>query len=103
LWGAFSGGCRFDGQASDNTSLNEALPMLEAGTIDEETFRELEDNSMPGYGSCSMLGTANSMCCIAEAMGMSLPGSAVIPATQAERFQAAQATGRQIVSMVKKG
>jgi dihydroxy-acid dehydratase len=101
--GPSPGGCRFDGRASDNTSLNEALPMLEAGTIDEETFRELEDNSMPGYGSCSMLGTANSMCCIAEAMGMSLPGSAVIPATQAERFQAAQATGRQIVSMVKKG
>ncbi|MDT8379880.1 MAG: dihydroxy-acid dehydratase [Desulfotignum sp.] len=101
--GPSPGGCRFDGRASDNTSLNEALPMLEAGTIDEETFRELEDNSMPGCGSCSMLGTANSMCCIAEAMGMSLPGSAVIPASQARRFQAAQATGRQIVSMVKKG
>jgi dihydroxy-acid dehydratase len=101
--GPSQGGCFFDGRASDNTSLNEALPMLASGEIDGETYRELEDKSMPGCGSCSMLGTANSMCCIAEAMGMSLPGSAVIPAVHAERFQAAQATGRQIVWMIKEG
>jgi dihydroxy-acid dehydratase len=101
--GPMEGGCEFDGRAADGTSLTEALGMLQAGEIDEETFRRLEDCATPTCGSCAFLGTANSMCCAAEAMGMSLPGSATIPATYATRLRAAQASGRQIVELVNKG
>jgi dihydroxy-acid dehydratase len=95
------GGCEFDGRAADNTSLTEALGMLKARRIDEETYQQLEDCVAPTCGSCSFLGTANTMCCVAEAMGMSLPGSATIPATHAHRLRVAQESGRQIVELVR--
>jgi dihydroxy-acid dehydratase len=101
--GPMEGGCQFDGRASDITSLTEGLGMLKAGKIDEENYLNLENCAGPTCGSCSFLGTANTMCCVAEAMGLSLPGSATIPATYAERWRAAQASGRQIVELVKQG
>ncbi len=101
--GPAEGGCEFDGRAADGTTLAEALSLLQNGQIDEKTYLDLEDNAIPTCGSCSMLGTANSMCCIAEAVGMSLPGSATIPATHADRMRAAQSAGRRIVDMVREG
>jgi len=101
--GPMMGGCEFDGRASEITSLTEGLGMLRAGKIDEATYDNLEDCVAPGYGSCSFLGTANTMCCVAEALGLSLPGSATIPATHAARFRAAQESGRQIVKLVEHG
>ena len=101
--GPMEGGCEFDERAADGTSLTEGLGMLKAGKIDGEAYRRLEDCAMPTCGSCSFLGTANSMCCVAEAMGMSLPGTATIPATHAARLRTAQAAGRQIVALVKQG
>jgi dihydroxy-acid dehydratase len=101
--GPMEGGCQFDERAADGTSLTEGLGMLKAGRIDDQTYRRLEDCAMPTCGSCSFLGTANSMCCVAEAMGMCLPGTATIPATHASRLRAAQASGRQIVTLVEQG
>jgi dihydroxy-acid dehydratase len=101
--GPMEGGCEFDERAADGTSLTEGLGMLKAGKIDGEVYRRLEDCAMPTCGSCSFLGTANSMCCLAEAMGMSLPGTATIPATHAARLRTAQAAGRQIVALVEQG
>ncbi|MEE9365313.1 MAG: dihydroxy-acid dehydratase [Dehalococcoidales bacterium] len=101
--GPMIGGCEFDGRASDIGSLTEGLGMLKAGKIDEATYNNLEDCVAPGCGSCSFLGTANTMCCVAEALGLSLPGSATIPATYAARFRAAQESGRQIVKLVEHG
>ncbi len=101
--GPMEGGCTFDERAADTTSLTEGLGMLKAGTIDEETYRELEDCATPTCGSCAFLGTANTMCSVAEALGMSLPGSAAIPATYAARLRSAQAAGRRIVEMVGEG
>lgn len=101
--GPSEGGCRFDGRASDNSSISEALGMLEEGTIDRAAYEVLEDSSMPSCGSCSYLGTANSMSCVSEALGMSVTGSAVIPALHAERLRAAQETGQRIVKMVEDG
>jgi len=101
--GPMEGGCQFDERAADGTSLTEGLGMLKAGTIDEQTYRQLEECATPTCGSCSFLGTANSMCCVAEAMGMCLPGTATIPATHAARLRAAQASGRQIVELVRQG
>ena len=76
--------------------------MLKAGKLDEKSLRRLEDQVAPTCGSCSFLGTANTMCCVAEAMGMCLPGSATIPATHAARLHSAQAAGRQIVELIRK-
>jgi dihydroxy-acid dehydratase len=101
--GPMEGGCEFDGRASDTTSLTEGLGMLKSGKIDEATYRDLEDCATPTCGSCSFLGTANTMCCVAEAVGFCLPGSATIPATHADRMRAAQASGRQIMALLKKG
>ena len=101
--GPMAGGCEFDGRAADMTSLTEGLAMLKSGRIDEETYRQLEDCAGPGCGSCSFLGTANTMCCLAEGLGLSLPGSATIPATQADRLRTAQESGRQIVRLVQQG
>jgi len=101
--GPMEGGAPFDGRASDTTSITEAMGMLKAGRIDAATYRQLEDCAAPTCGSCSFLGTANTMCCVAEGMGMCLPGSATIPATHADRLRSAQAAGRQIVALVERG
>jgi dihydroxy-acid dehydratase len=101
--GPMLGGCEFDNRASDITSLTEGLGMLKAGKIDDAEYDALEDGVAPGCGSCSFLGTANTMCCVAEAIGLSLPGSATIPAVHADRLRAAQASGRRIVQLVEQG
>lgn len=101
--GPAEGGCEFDGRAADTTSLTEGLAMLQTGRIDRATYDRLEDNVAPTCGSCSFLGTANTMCCLAEGLGMSLPGSATIPATRADRLRVAQESGRRIVEMVRQG
>jgi dihydroxy-acid dehydratase len=99
--GPMEGGCEFDKRSSDITSLTEGLAMLADGKIDEATYRELEDCAGPTCGSCSFLGTANTMCCIAETLGLCLPGTSTIPATRADRLRAAQESGRQIVELFK--
>ncbi|MCP4577412.1 MAG: dihydroxy-acid dehydratase [Deltaproteobacteria bacterium] len=101
--GPMEGGCEFDHRASDTTSVTEALGMLKAGKIDEAAYGKLEDCATPTCGSCSFLGTANTMCCVAEAMGLCLPGSATIPATHADRMRSAQMSGRQILELLKRG
>lgn len=101
--GPAMGGIPFDGRASDNSSMVEALAMLEQGKITQEEYDILENRSNPCKGSCSFLGTANTMCAVTEAIGMCLPGTSMIPAVMAERLRAAQASGRRIVEMVREG
>jgi dihydroxy-acid dehydratase len=101
--GPMEGGCEFDGRSADTTSVTEGLGMLKAGKIDEATYFKLEDCASPTCGSCSFLGTANTMCCLGEAMGLCLPGGATIPATQADRLRMAQESGRQIMELFKRG
>lgn len=96
-------GCYWNGKYTDSTSLAVALGEYQRGKITREQLRELEDQVMPTYGSCSMLGTANTMSCVAEAIGMMLPGTATIPAIYAHRFQAARQSGEQIVKLVEQG
>lgn len=100
--GPMLGGVEFDGRKSDSTSLSEAVGMFEAGTIGEDELNRLEETSCPSCGSCSFYGTANSMGALAEAMGMSLPGSALIPAVYAERLRSSEEAGRRIVELVNK-
>lgn len=101
--GPMLAGIPFDGRSSDLTSLPEAYGQYRAGKIGMEELSLLEDGCAPTCGSCQFIGTANTMCCLAEAMGLSLPGSAAIPAVYAERKRAAQAAGEAIVGLVEKG
>src|SRR5215216_5876292 len=73
---------------------------LAAGEIDEEEFFETALASAPSAGHCNTMGTASTMNALAEALGMSLPGCAAIPAPYRERGQIAYDTGRRIVEMV---
>ena len=101
--GVMQGGEVFDGRQTDATSCVEARGMYQAGKITKEELMAIEDVSCPGCGSCSFMGTANSMGCVSEAMGMSLPGSALIPAVMADRKRVAYDSGRQICNLVQKG
>lgn len=100
--GPMLGGEEFDGRKSDLTSLSEGNGMLSAGEITEEQLIYLEDACGPTYGSCSFYGTANTMCCLSEAMGMTLPGGALVPAVYAQRTRVAYETGEKIVELVNK-
>lgn len=101
--GPMLGGIEFDGRKSDLTSISEALGMVKTGKITECEYAALENTACPGCGSCSFLGTANTMCCLTEALGMSLPGSALIPASYAARLRSSFESGRTIVELCKKG
>src|ERR687894_358248 len=72
---------------------------LAAGEIDEEEFFETALASAPSVGHCNTMGTASTMNAVAEALGLSLPGCAMIPAPYRERGQMAYETGRRIVGM----
>ena len=70
------------------------------GDIDYQQFMDIVGSSAPSVGHCNTMGTASTMNALAEALGMSLPDSAAIPAPYRERGQAAYETGRRIVDMV---
>lgn len=74
--------------------------MVAAGEITEAEFVELVASSAPSPGHCNTMGTASTMNGLAEAMGMSLPGCAAIPAPHRDRARMAYLTGRRIVEMV---
>ena len=100
--GPMEGGVEFDGRQSDQTSSTEAYGMLSAGKITEAEYVALEDTACPGCGSCSYLGTANTMCALAEALGMTLPDGGLAPATSAVRMMMAEETGVKIMELVEK-
>lgn len=91
-----------DGEpAGGGTIIWEARRRLGAGEIDEEGFLQLLAAATPSVGHCNVMGTALSMNCLAEAMGMAMTGTAAIPAPYRERAQAAHAAGKRIVEMVR--
>ncbi len=71
-----------------------------AGTIDRSRIRAVEGRLATTAGTCPVMGTASTMACVAEALGMMLPGTAAIPAVHADRLRAAEATGRAAVRLV---
>ena len=73
---------------------------LRAGTFEERAWREGEEGSARSFGHCMTMGTASTMTSVAEALGLTLPGAASIPAADANHPRMASATGRRIVDMV---
>jgi len=74
-----------------------------AGEIDAGEIAEVNQQLVPGVGTCSVMGTASTMACIAEALGMMLPGSATAPAVSAERRRLAEMTGAEAVRIAAAG
>ncbi|WP_089941086.1 IlvD/Edd family dehydratase [Candidatus Entotheonella palauensis] len=87
-------------RTGSGTVVWKAREQLAAGEIDYEGFIEIVASSAPSVGHCNTMGTATTMNSLAEALGMSLPGCAAIPAPYRERAQIAYETGRRIVDMV---
>ncbi|BDT68073.1 L-arabonate dehydratase [Comamonadaceae bacterium OS-1] len=99
-----SGGPMLDGWhngelVGSGTVIWRSRRQLAAGEIDEEEFLQRACSSAPSAGHCNTMGTASTMNAVAEALGLSLPGCAAIPAPYRERGQMAYATGRRIVEM----
>jgi dihydroxy-acid dehydratase len=88
-------------RVGSGTIIWKARQMLATGEIDREQFLDLAASSAPSVGYCNTMGTATTMNSLTEALGMSLPGSAAIPAPYRERAQVAYETGRRIVEMVR--
>ncbi len=74
-----------------------------AGAIDRAEIDAVEGRLAVTAGTCAVMGTASTMACLAEALGMSLPGTAAIPAVHADRLRAAEATGARAVALVGSG
>jgi dihydroxy-acid dehydratase len=71
-----------------------------AGKVSDEDIKVIEGNLATTAGTCAVMGTASTMACIAEALGMILPGTAAIPAVHADRLRAAEATGAAAVKLI---
>jgi dihydroxy-acid dehydratase len=71
-----------------------------AKEVSDEEITAIESNLATTAGSCAVMGTASTMASIAEALGMTLPGTAAIPAVHADRLRAAEASGRRAVEMI---
>jgi dihydroxy-acid dehydratase len=87
-------------RTGSGTIVWKAREMMARGEIEYKEFLELVASSAPSAGHCNTMGTASTMNSLAEALGMSLPGCAAIPAPYRERQQMAYLTGKRIVEMV---
>ncbi len=74
-----------------------------AGTLSDAEIDAVEGRLVTTSGTCAVMGTASTMAAIAETLGMTLPGTAAIPAVHADRLRAAEATGAQSVAMIARG
>jgi len=83
-----------------NEAVFGALPLK---LITKQELLEMENCACPGAGACPVMGTANTMQILTEAMGMALSGSATIPAIMADKRRVARESGRKIVELVKRG
>ncbi len=92
----------FNDQRRDLVSVFEAVGELKTGHVTEADVRLLEENACPGAGSCAGLFTANTMGCMTEALGMSLPGCSTALAVDAKKYRIAKKSGMQVMELVKK-
>ncbi len=76
---------------------------MEAGRMDPEEYNDLIEHSWGTCGACTSMTTANSMCMVAEALGMSLPGNSTVSAVSSELYQIAYQAGRRIMGLVEEG
>ena len=80
-----------------------SLRQKREGEVSEQEVRDYKLTGCPSYGACTFLGTASTMQCMAEALGMALPGSALMPATMRDILQNSRNAGRKIMELAEKG
>jgi len=91
----------YKGKKADVTAIFEAVGEVSADKIDIKDLKEIEERAFPGCGSCNGMYTANTMACIAESIGLSLPGCATALAVSSLKVRIAKKSGERIVKMVE--
>ena len=91
---------KFRGEDKAIYEVREASGLWSRGLLTDEEFKEFEECVIPGPGSCAMMGTANTMSVVAEALGLTLPGCATIHAVDSKKTRIAKETGMRIVELV---
>ena len=92
---------RYQGRSIGTSDIWRFFSDVESGGLKEEELREIESGLCRSQGHCAVMGTASSMACMVEALGLSLPNNAAIPAVDAHRKVLAQLSGSRILQMVK--
>lgn len=92
---------KYRGKRIELRSGAEAMGLLQAGKITEKEFYAFEDENCPGCGSCKGMFTANSMCCMAETLGIAPPWNGTVPAVRGKRMRMAKEAGMQIMKLVE--
>lgn len=90
-----------DGTPITLTDMRELIGRTQTGKLTVQQLMDAEKSALPGCGTCSMLGTANTMGCLTEVMGMSLPGCALAGAVSAKKRRIAKASGRRIMELLQ--
>lgn len=92
----------YQGRQVSLSNIFEGVGAVRGGNMTEEQLAEMEEAVCPGCGSCAGMFTANTMNCLTEVLGMSLPGGGTIPAVTAARIRLAKQTGMKIMELVKR-
>ncbi len=100
--GPMKAGTTKNGKTVDLISIFEGVAQFNAGKINEEQLKELENTGCPSCGSCSGMFTANSMNCLCEAIGIALPGNGTVLAVNPKREELYKQAGRQIIQLIEK-
>ena len=98
--GPMLAGC-YRGKRVDVQDIAESAGKVLAGTLDLSTYAAYEDEVCPGCGSCQGMYTANSMACMSEVLGLSLPGTGTVPAVNAKRYHLAKRSGMLAVELAR--
>jgi len=93
---------RYKGERLDCSSMGKYFVMYRQGKISKEELREVEGAVCPGPGACCLMGTANSMCIAAEALGLPLPGNSALCATDPALEKLAEEAGRKVMELLEK-
>ena len=94
---------QYQGTEITLVSAFEGVGCVQAGTMTEEHLEEVVNSACPGCGSCQGMYTANTMACLTEVLGLSLPYCATAPAVDARRRRIAEDTGKRIVELIREG
>lgn len=93
---------RYENQRVEAQFINEQYPLWKEGKLTDKAFKAIEDGVCPSCGACCTMGTANTMCCLTEALGMSLTTNGTQCAVYSSLLRLARAAGRQIMELVAK-
>lgn len=97
-----AGAAMKNGARSDLISVFEGVGRVRVGEMTEEELETLTESACPGCGSCSGMFTANTMNCLAETIGLALPGNGTVPSTSADRVRLAKRAGMQVMALLEK-